>query len=1326
MAKNKKNIIFSAETAEFRKKIDDASRDIKNLTNELKLNQSQLNGNKDSTDILTKKLELLKKQYSEQTQVVQNTKSTYQEAVKIFGENSKEAHNWKNKLLEAEKKQQDLVNAISETNREVIKQTDNFIKAGNEIYTAGEKIESFGKGLTNVGKGLTKASAVITAGVAGTIKTAIDVESAFTGVEKTVDATENQLNELREGIIKMSKEIPSSAVEISSVAEAAGQLGIQTENILSFSKAMIDLGNSTNLTADDAASQLAKFANITEMSQKDFDKLGSTIVDLGNHFATTEADIVGMAMRLAGAGHQVNFSEGQILGLATALSSVGIEAEMGGSAISKAMIKMENAVEMGGEKLNKVLEKTGKSLRSLELMSTNDTKGFKELAQSLGMTTTEIKQLITAGTNLEDFAKISGMTAEQFKKSWKEDAAGALTAFIKGLGDAETKGESAITLLSEMGLTEVRLRDSLLRAANAGNLFNDAIDTGTRAWKENVALTNEAEKRYGTTESQIKTLKNEIVAIGIEFGTELLPCLTDLIKSSKPLLRTITDLVKKFSSLNSTTKENIIKMGAFALASGPIISVAGKMISGIGGLTKGFGSLTKNIGLAKNGMLQGTSATSLLAKGIVGLANPTTLATVAVIGLTSAVAAYCIYKERELISIGKTIKEIRKEKESRNELIEKQKESISQNVAEIENAQNLWNELKNITDENGKVKDGYEKRATFITSELNQALGTEMSLNDGVIEGYQNIQEEIDKVILKKKAEIYLNSKEEIYSNALKKRADAYEELENLQNKMTEAHKKYVTGTVKEQKKASTEIKALGTAIKEQQDLINGYAYDIANYEYSMSLMQQNTTESLTECINRNIINKRGETTVVGEEINKQIQLLTNQMTTNEELYYNMIFSSNEKDAQIYQNQLTSQKEQLKALADNLLAMTSTTQENSPFIAEAWRTLANNSREVFNSVISQMNPDLRQEVSKMAGVFYSDIAVAEAAGTVANNSSKKFISELGAVAPGTSLILQDTANAINSDTQVESSVKNLGNRSNLAFSSVSSSLLPTGLTSALSGMANTVNFDTQVETATKNLGTRSSKTFLTETQKMQIDTTNNLTGIRNVINLDIGIETASMNLGADSERLYNTEIIKEQVDTTNNLATISSIINEDTSVKDANFNLGSIAKENFLISSDGEGTGINYINGVTRGIQNRDAQNSAFRAVSAFGNELIQSLNRSLDVHSPSKLTTETGINYDLGIIVGVDKLKGKVLDNIRNLGNDIDKTFNDNIYENGNVEFTTRMSTISDNNELFQNTIDNKMQARSIIVNFYPQTITESEMEKAATFIEEIWGKKL
>ncbi len=55
----------------------------------------------------------------------------------------------------------------------------------------------------------------------------------------------------------VAKELPASAVEIANAAEVAGQLGIKTEDI-SFSRTMIDMGESTNLSAEEAATAIAK------------------------------------------------------------------------------------------------------------------------------------------------------------------------------------------------------------------------------------------------------------------------------------------------------------------------------------------------------------------------------------------------------------------------------------------------------------------------------------------------------------------------------------------------------------------------------------------------------------------------------------------------------------------------------------------------------------------------------------------------------------------------------------------------------------------------------------------------------------------------------------------------------------------------------------------------------------------------------------------------------------------------------------------------------------------------------------------------------------
>src|SRR5690606_33910633 len=274
--------------------------------------------------------------------------------------------------------------------------------------------------LTDVGSKLTTGLTLpLAAAGGGALKASIDFESAFAGVRKTVDASEEEFQALSEGSRQMAREIPQSATAIAGIAEAAGQLGIQTEHILTFTRTMADLGVATNLSGEEAATALARLANITQMPQSEFDRLGSAIVALGNNLATTAAEIVEMGLRIAGAGSQVGMTEAQILAFAGALSSVGIAAEAGGSAISRVMINIANEVASGGEKL-------------------------------------------------ELLARVAGMSADEFAEAWRTDAAGALVTFIEGLGRLPAEGENVFAVLDELGMSEIRVRDALLRAAGAG------------------------------------------------------------------------------------------------------------------------------------------------------------------------------------------------------------------------------------------------------------------------------------------------------------------------------------------------------------------------------------------------------------------------------------------------------------------------------------------------------------------------------------------------------------------------------------------------------------------------------------------------------------------------------------------------------------------------------------------------------------------------------------------------------------------------------------------------------------------------------------------
>ncbi|MFS3111278.1 phage tail tape measure protein [Enterococcus faecalis] len=461
----------------------------------------------------------------------------------------------------------------------------------------GDKTASIGQSIEKVGDSMTKGITLPIAGAVGAVTTAaVKWESAFTGVKKTNDEMIDSngkviysYDDLEKGLRDLAKELPASHEEIAKVAEAAGQLGIKTDKVVGFTKTMIDMGESTNMSADSAATSLARFANITQMSQDKFSNLGSAIVDLGNNLATTESEITEMGLRLAGAGKQIGMTEGDIVGFAAALSSVGIEAEAGGSAFSRLMVQMQLATETGVEAfapLKQAVAEQGVSWESFVHAVNWGGKELTAVSKQMGIPTSELKKMYKeaskASGSLEDFANVTGRTSEEFAQLFKSNPSQALIEFIQGLKDSEKHGISAIKVLDDMGITEVRLRDSLLRAANASDVFEGAVKRGNEAFNENTALAEEAGKRYGTTESQLKILRGQLNDVAITFGGPLVAALNSAISAAKPMIEALANMAEAFASADPKTQEFILKMAALAASAGPVLKVFGKMTSVFG------------------------------------------------------------------------------------------------------------------------------------------------------------------------------------------------------------------------------------------------------------------------------------------------------------------------------------------------------------------------------------------------------------------------------------------------------------------------------------------------------------------------------------------------------------------------------------------------------------------------------------------------------------------------------------------------------------------------------------------------------------------------
>lgn len=572
--------------AQLQSAVEQADQKIKQLDQELELNQTKLDGSENKTSLLRDRQVLL----ANQSQIVAQKTATLQSALDAcsqeVGENSEKYNELKSSLAEAQTQQAAIQNEIRNTTKELSEQK-------STVQTFGEGLGKFGEGTEKVGQSLRTVSTTAAGALTGAAASAITFEDAFAGVKKTSDEVYNangqcvySYQQLEDGIRNMAKEIPASTTEIASVAETAGQLGIKTQDVLGFTRVMIDMGNSTNLAADDAATAIAKFANVTGLAadqsmsaEEKYSKMGSTIVDLGNNYATTEADIMNMATNLASAGTQVGMSESDILALATALSSVGMEAQAGGTAFSKAMVQMQIDVETNSE-------------------------------------------------GLKDWANVAGMSVDEFSTLFREDATGALEAFIAGLSQCGGETDSAIKVLDDMGITETRMRDALLRSANASDVFTSAIQTGNEAWNENTALTEEANKRYETTKSKIQIMGNNLKDVGITLGSTFLP----MIAQGTEKIKGFADAI---SQMDSNQQKILLGILGFVAILSPLLIGIGKVSTGISAII--------GVGSKLTGMIAGIGTAAegagAAAAGGAGIAlGPILLIVAAIAAITGAIA----------------------------------------------------------------------------------------------------------------------------------------------------------------------------------------------------------------------------------------------------------------------------------------------------------------------------------------------------------------------------------------------------------------------------------------------------------------------------------------------------------------------------------------------------------------------------------------------------------------------------------------------------------------------------------------------------------------
>ena len=576
----------------FRDEMGKAEKNITTQKNALKQVETEYNKN---TKGLNDNLKALKNNQSR----VQNSIVTRQEELEklkassvgldknsiAFKDNAK-AIKWTQTEIDGLQKQHKSIGAeIEKVNKDIQKNSDSVTAARKavaeaeatygkfaqklpEVEAAQKKIDkamnaekwvNTGKSMKDVGGAIDDITKPLQFAAAGTLalgvasgKAAMDYETAFTGVRKTIDGTEEQFVALNKGLRNMSETTPVAAKDLANLAAVGGQLGVGIENIEKFTKVIADMNVATNLTGEEGAATLAQFMNVMGENIDNVDRAGSSIVDLGNHSATTERDIAEMAQRMGSFARSVGIDTPQVLGYAAALASMGVEAQAGGSAVGRTWASIQKAVSSGGE-------------------------------------------------SLEAFAKYAGVSAEEFKKQWNTDASGAFNGFIKGL----SQSKDLTAALEEVGINNTLDVTAIQLLAKGYDLMTDCLNRSSKAYEENTALTNEANAAYNTTANKLKMAMNAVTNAGIEWGNVLLP---EVQKGAE----WIGKAGEALGNMSEGQKQVYLGIGKTVLVTGALSKAVAVGTKTIGGIVEGIGTLR---GLFAGGALTGDAATAAVSIG---------------------------------------------------------------------------------------------------------------------------------------------------------------------------------------------------------------------------------------------------------------------------------------------------------------------------------------------------------------------------------------------------------------------------------------------------------------------------------------------------------------------------------------------------------------------------------------------------------------------------------------------------------------------------------------------------------------------------------------
>lgn len=356
------------------------------------------------------------------------------------------------------------------------------------------------------------------------IDAADTMDSAYRDMRKTVNGTDEQFVQLKGDAEAFASTHVTSADQVLEIQAMGGQLGIAADQLGAFSEVVSNLDVATNIDAQTVAQQLGQMNAVMPDLNNNFQAWGDSLTRLGNNAPALESDIVDISQRIGSQAALYKMSTPDVLGWATAVASTGQKSEAAGTAIANSFTKVNDYVNSGNETFYR-------------LMST------------------------------------SGMTADEIKAKWGTEGGTTevMKAFIQSLSDAAERGENVDSILSDLGITGARQKqtlEGLTQTVGGLNdylaMSNDAWNGVSDSWGEAGDAANEANKKAQGFSGQLQIMKNNAQTAGAEIAEGFTPYLN----VANGALQNVTSAV---SGMSQEQKTAIVTIGSAVAAAGPLL-----------------------------------------------------------------------------------------------------------------------------------------------------------------------------------------------------------------------------------------------------------------------------------------------------------------------------------------------------------------------------------------------------------------------------------------------------------------------------------------------------------------------------------------------------------------------------------------------------------------------------------------------------------------------------------------------------------------------------------------------------------------------------------